>query len=384
VKPIYFHPNERQNKPVVVKHKLSDTGWEACLTLGYAPADEEYEELGLEPPKKYDPYYVSLSKQGLDLIKNDRVIRFHQLSEIDLVDYRHNRYNLVRGELDLKKGFTSAITKNSIISDAHFLQLMSQVREFLDAGGYLKKKTYPDVLPELAEEVGRRDGFLERFLFAYPAVSPAKWSEEVVPEELRAKVQHVFERLRRSEDDVRITLSAEAKERWIRWHDENTELIQAVEGITAGMYAKLPSQCARLALILHCLEHPEHSHKLALPECTMEAAIALVEYHRAHNEYVLSRISAAPAPAQHLRRERILQALEEKGELTRTEIDEVLNKCVPKAQWEQIMADLVSEGVVEHSKGSSGPRGGRPAEIWRLIQEERENHPAPPSEEFEG
>lgn len=148
VKPVYFHPNERQNKPVEVKHKFSDTGWEAYLTLGYAPTDEEYDELGLEPPKKYDPYYVSLSKQGLDLIKNDRVIRFHQLSEIDLVDYRHNRYNLVRGELDLKKGFTSAITKNFIIGDAHFLQLMSQVREFLDAGGYLKKKTYPDELPE--------------------------------------------------------------------------------------------------------------------------------------------------------------------------------------------------------------------------------------------
>jgi len=148
VKPTYFHPNERKNKPVVFRKKFAGADWEAEFTFGYAPTDREYEELGLEPPSKYSPYFVSLNKQGFDLIKSERVIRFAQLSELGITPTRHNKYNHVRGEIDLIGGFTTGITKNHVIWDENFEELISQVKNFLDSKGYLEKRTFPDELPE--------------------------------------------------------------------------------------------------------------------------------------------------------------------------------------------------------------------------------------------
>lgn len=148
VEPTYFHPNLRRNEPVINRELLTGKGWEAKLTFGYAPSERQYEEIGLESPKKYTPYYVSINKQGLDILKNDRVINLHQLSEIGLVSSRHSNYNYIRGELDLIKGFTTAITKNSIIADSNFAELLSTIKKRLEDKGYLRKKSYPDEIPE--------------------------------------------------------------------------------------------------------------------------------------------------------------------------------------------------------------------------------------------
>ncbi len=150
VKPVYFHPNKRQNSPVIENKKFSGKGWEAELSFGYAPTDGQYEELGLEVPDKFSPYNVSINRQGLDLIRNDRVIKFHQLSELGIVRVRHNDYNYVRGEIDLNKGFRTAITKNSLIFDEHLSELIDQLKTFLNdpTKGYLKSKSWPEEIPE--------------------------------------------------------------------------------------------------------------------------------------------------------------------------------------------------------------------------------------------
>src|SRR5680860_83455 len=183
----------------------------------------------------------------------------------------------------------------------------------------------PDLLAELAQEVGRRDGFLERFLFAHPPVHPIKWSEASVPPGLAMIIRGDFEQLREPEEQDPITLSEEAKAVWVQWHDENSDLIPDVTGTTAGMYAKMPSQCARLALILHCLDNPGFAHEVPVTEETMQSAIAIAEYHRAHNEYVLRKIETTQAGSGdgHLR-ERLLAAFAEQGELTRTGVDKCL------------------------------------------------------------
>ncbi len=158
VKPIYFHPSTRANNPVIFRHPLTGEGWNAELTFGYAPKDEkEYEELGLEKTNLFHPYNVTLAKQGLDIIRNDRVILFHQLSEIRIIDSPHNDYNHVRGELILLDGFSTAITKNFVINDKNFLECIEKVRGILNGEitgpdakkkKYLKGKTYPEQIPE--------------------------------------------------------------------------------------------------------------------------------------------------------------------------------------------------------------------------------------------
>jgi hypothetical protein len=148
VKPVYFHPKTRQNKPVEEKKIFKGHGWKAVLTFGYAPTDKEYVELGLEKPTKFDPYHVSIRNQGFDILLHDRVIEFHMLSELGLIQARHNDYNIIRGEIDLTSGFSTAITKNAIIQDEHLREAIDQIKEFLDGNGYLQRKTYPGDLSE--------------------------------------------------------------------------------------------------------------------------------------------------------------------------------------------------------------------------------------------
>lgn len=148
VEPVYFHPNTRKNEPMIHKKELKGRGWKARITFGYAPNEKQYEELGIEAPQNYMPYKVSINKQGLDIINNDRVIKFHQLSEIGLVSTRHNKFNYIRGEIDLITGFTTAITKNNVIVDNNFNELIEKTKELLNSKGYLEKKSYPDEIPE--------------------------------------------------------------------------------------------------------------------------------------------------------------------------------------------------------------------------------------------
>jgi len=150
--PIYFHPNERNNKPIVEKKVFSGPegeGWEIELTFGYAPgSDAEYEHMDIEGPKQYEPYNVALSKQGLDMMMYDRVIQFHQLEEIELIEASHNQYNLIRGEIDMKTGFHTAITKNRIIHTEEFKSMVTQVKDFLTEQKLLTSRTVPGNIPE--------------------------------------------------------------------------------------------------------------------------------------------------------------------------------------------------------------------------------------------
>lgn len=157
-KPIYFDPHTRLNKPVFTNFKLKGTSWEARLTFGYAPAsDDDYQELGLEKPTKFAPYHVSIKHQGFDVIFHERVILFHQLSELGIIEARHNHFNLIRGEIELISGFQTAITKNLMIHDEAFTDLISQVRDILNGkkpgphnktNDYLNRISHPEEIPE--------------------------------------------------------------------------------------------------------------------------------------------------------------------------------------------------------------------------------------------
>lgn len=166
-KPVYFHPRTRTNAPVVPPKQFRGVGWEAELTFGYKPEGHEWGELGINPPTKFDPYAVSIAKQGLDIIMNDRVITFHQLAELGFVGVRHNNYNNITGEIVLKKGFTTAITKNAIIRTELWDDCMNQMKEYLDEANLIRSRTWPDALPEDA----LRDR-MANFLQTNPLVGP--------------------------------------------------------------------------------------------------------------------------------------------------------------------------------------------------------------------
>lgn len=159
VKPVYFHPSTRENRPVIQSFELNGSDWKAKLTLGYAPTLEgEYEELAIDKPNKWHPYRISRATQGLDILLHDRVILFHQLHELGFVPGEHSDYNDIRGEIELISGFSTAITKNHLIRDRRFNECISEIHNILNGEkegpqgqkkDYLKRKTYPENLPEV-------------------------------------------------------------------------------------------------------------------------------------------------------------------------------------------------------------------------------------------
>lgn len=157
ISPIYYHPYYRSDKPVIYRFPIKGEKWEAELTFGYAPANKyQLEQIGVKEPKQYEPYYVSLSKQGIDIVLHDRIILFHQFAELGIVGVSHPSLNTIRGELILKKGFSTAITKNYIIEDSNYKECISRLMDILTGEedgpnnkkeDYVKVKTYPERLP---------------------------------------------------------------------------------------------------------------------------------------------------------------------------------------------------------------------------------------------
>ncbi|MCD2255623.1 ATP-binding protein [Agrilactobacillus fermenti] len=128
----YFNPTTGKDEPILKSIPFQGAGWLAHLTFGYAPTKDQYTELNVPIPKMYEPYNVAVKKQGIDIIKDDRVINFTQLEQIGLVPKADKKYNLIRGELELDQGFPTSTTKNYIMRQEHWQAMIEQVKNYLD------------------------------------------------------------------------------------------------------------------------------------------------------------------------------------------------------------------------------------------------------------
>lgn len=174
IHPNYFNLSNRTNKPEIEKKTFNGKGWEAKFTYGFAPTDEEYEELKISKPKRYEPYYKSMSKQGFDIIKDNRVITFSQLSEIHLVPKMHPQYNSIRGEIDLVAGFSTSTSKNQVTSDDHWNDLIIQIKDFLDEKDLLNKTKKDGEIPEKIYRNRLAKLLKESNLFTYKKIEMEK------------------------------------------------------------------------------------------------------------------------------------------------------------------------------------------------------------------
>ena len=91
------------------------------------------------------------------------------------------------------------------------------------------------------------------------------------------------------------------------WHAHNVEAVEREVGLMKGVAVKAPRQLARICLIIHCLANPSAAVE-KIDAATLEAAIELVEYHRAHARKALGSLGAAPRDVTSLR-ERVVEAL---------------------------------------------------------------------------
>lgn len=230
----------------------------------------------------------------------------------------------------------------------------------------------PDVLPELAHESGARDGFIDRILWAFPPEHYPEETDETVSMATMEGVYHLIAALRpegaTSTDDesLAVCLSADARSLWKSWRSDNTRLLREATGMVQSITAKLPSQVARLALILHCLTYPTAPEFRTLDAATMGAAIDLGEYFRAHACLVLPRFGQPVAATQGSLVAKVAAILDAAGGawVMRSAIRDALHRNCDARELTVALECLKEKGRAEQ-RHKREVAVGRPPEEWR-------------------
>jgi hypothetical protein len=238
----------------------------------------------------------------------------------------------------------------------------------------------PDLLPELADVARREDGFLDRLLWSYPDPVPDRWNPRGLNPERTQEMQGAISRLhalpfiRESGGDEprsrTIRLGPEAQALWVEWYENHVmeSQAEAFPATLKGPWAKMPAQLARLALILHAVHAAEQgadeAQALNIPPAisciTLAAAADLVDYFKAHARRVY----------QHLDRQqrdvavRVLQALQEHGELTTSELEHKVFHGHGGARLHRALDELEGAGLIRRYTRDGRETGGRSATVW--------------------
>jgi hypothetical protein len=232
----------------------------------------------------------------------------------------------------------------------------------------------PDVLPLLAGEAARDDGFVPRLVLNWPDAEPSPWTDAVVGEEVVAAMLGVVRVLRLpGEQTVVTTLTPGAYAEWKAWFNENQKIVAASRGLAAGWAAKAPVHLARFALGLHLLAHPS-DHGRQLDADTLRDGIAVVEYYRAHLLRVLPAFGAVALGMGAGLAARVLRVLTRAYPewVGRAEIAIRLGGHDPSEAVSVALAALEALGQATRRTADSG---GRPREEWRWVGAKDPNGP---------
>lgn len=229
----------------------------------------------------------------------------------------------------------------------------------------------PDRLTELRSDAGQRDGFVERLLLAWPVSGPVRWTDAEVGPGTIAAARQLFSQLHRQRHPRTVVeFDPVARDRFIRWHDENVESMASASGLAVSWAAKYPRQVARIALVLQALHVPDDPKRPVTPE-VVDGAIAVIEYLRNHLARVLVPLGGPGVTSQGAGTvSRALHLLRESGDawLSRTNLHAGLGRNTAAEQLSAALATLEADGLVERRQVQTE---GRPREEWRLNAYER-------------
>lgn len=137
----------------------------------------------------------------------------------------------------------------------------------------------PDVLGDISG--GRDDGLIDRLLLAHGTAVPAKMIWEGVSEPTLLAYRRLWSQMAERGVMKRvIVLTDQAREEYEEWHDRIAS--EPVAGVLRGVWAKMPAQCARIALILSQLDLSDK-----VDQATMQRAIHLADYFMGQARRVL-------------------------------------------------------------------------------------------------
>lgn len=172
----------------------------------------------------------------------------------------------------------------------------------------------PDLLGELTDPKGSADGFIDRFLLAYPDPRPVPdWSDRGIPEVLLDDWRSLVARLWMRPLDVKegkevphvMRFTPEGKARWQKRYDEHSAEMNATDfpPFLRGPWGKFREYAGRLTLIVTLTHHAADptADALALPDVgprQVDAAWRLVSYFKSHARRIRAVIASGPGTGE--------------------------------------------------------------------------------------
>jgi replicative DNA helicase len=246
--------------------------------------------------------------------------------------------------------------------------------------------TQPEMLRTLAGKPGAGGrGVLARPLYSMPAPvyseGVTRAADPGVLDEYERRIRDVYNdtpELETDEDDhprpTTLTFDALARERFERFEEEvNRERRELGgddvdgESVYLGWLSKLAGQTARLAAVLHCAAKWTGgfgASALVIDEATVERAIALARYYRAHALSVFGLMGELPMQALAVRVLRWLSTRDEgeRDTLTVRDVHRSRGAGTTASQVRVALRLLEEHGYVRLARTPAGPGGGRPSE----------------------
>jgi hypothetical protein len=161
----------------------------------------------------------------------------------------------------------------------------------------------PGVLKDLDPEAGARDGLIHRLLLVEPLRVPAPYNDREIPPEVLEPMGALYDALyalKPAQESPEtgsywpqvLTMTAEAKDSWIQWHDAHVAEAASSDfpPFLRGPWAKLRGYSASLSLILALAETPAAT---AVPIKAVTGAVTLIEeYLKPHLRRLYPRMLA--------------------------------------------------------------------------------------------
>jgi hypothetical protein len=247
----------------------------------------------------------------------------------------------------------------------------------------------PDVLPDLVENATRDDGFIDRLLFAYPDIGEDHWTDTGVDQAAMAACERLFSDLYDLQGadagDGTLApraarLSDEGRALWGEWYEENAMEYRSddLPSSLKGSWAKMPSQLARLALILHighAVDAGERPQAL-ISAATLASAVVLVDYFKTHTRAVLGELRAPRSTLE----DRILAGLSRAGPMSTRDVHRlILHGAVKYDRARAMLEHMLEDGSVAAADSKTGARG-RPGRHWSAVDHDA----APKRRDFAG
>ncbi|MCC6321729.1 MAG: DUF3987 domain-containing protein [Phycisphaerales bacterium] len=246
----------------------------------------------------------------------------------------------------------------------------------------------PGILARALGQEHHESGLLARLLFAMPPRRVKRWTEADVDANTEAAVASVFDRLfslTMEPDpesplmadghgpDMRprlVRLADDGKRAWVTFYNEHAGEQVNLSGDEAAAWSKLEGYAARLALVVHLTRWAAGDATLRDParvdEASIAAGVVLARWFGDEARRVYAILGESDEGRES---RRLVEWIERKGgtvtvrDLTRGP-REYRNDPERAAK---ALGELVAAGVGRWEVDAHGPKGGRPADRFRLL-----------------